>query len=59
MIVGGDFKTYDHLTSLKYDYSFDYNWMVPFIGDFHLLKKFLIVLMSLFWEPGLKDVSLE
>ena len=33
------------------------NWVIPFVGDWHVLKNFQEVLMKIFWHAGLKDVA--
>lgn len=57
LVVVGDQKTYNRLQELKGIYSEDLNWVVPFIGDWHLLHNFHPVLMQVYYEAGLKDLA--
>ena len=57
MVVVGDAKTFDHLINLKKRHSEKFQWMLPMIGDFHVLMNFQSVLMKLFWDAGLSDMG--
>ena len=57
MVVVGDAKTFDHLINLKKRHSEKFKWMLPMIGDFHVLMNFQSVLMKLFWDAGLSDMG--
>ena len=56
LVVVGDGKTYDHLLALKHEYSTYFTWMLPFPGDFHIMKNYLAALMKLYGDAGLKDL---
>ena len=47
LIVAGDAKTYLHLQALKLDYGEELSWLLPFPGDFHILKNLQPVLSTL------------
>ena len=57
VVVVGDGKTYRHLVNMKKLYGFSLAWMLPFPGDWHLLKNFQSVLMKIYWDGGLREVA--
>ncbi len=57
LVLVGDQKTYNRLWELKHMYGTDLNWLIPFIGDWHLLSNFQSVLMKVYFDAGLKDVA--
>ena len=57
LVVGGDAKTYEHLIALKREYGSELDWMLPFIGDFHILMNYQSVLMKIFWDAGLSSIG--
>ena len=57
LVVVGDQKTYNRIQELKQVYAQDLNWLIPFIGDWHLLHNFHSVLMKVYYEAGLKDLA--
>ena len=40
LLVAGDAKVYDVLQSLKFEYGVEYSWLIPMLGDWHLLKNY-------------------
>ena len=57
LVVVGDQKTYNRIQELKQVYSGHLKWLIPFIGDWHLLHNFHSVLMKVYYEAGLKDLA--
>jgi hypothetical protein len=57
LVVAGDAKTFDHLQELKRTNGEQLDWVIPFVGDFHILMNIQPVLMKIFWDAGLKDTS--
>jgi hypothetical protein len=57
LTIVGDAKTFDHITALKREYGSDLAWVVPFIGDFHVLLNFQHVLIKLAWDAGLLNLG--
>ena len=57
LVVVGDLKTFEYLTKLKAKYKQNLDWMIPWPGDWHILKNFQEVLMKAFSEAGLKEVA--
>ena len=55
--MAGDAKTYQHLQSLKLDYGEELSWLLPFRGDFHILK-FQPVLSKVYFDIGLKQLAM-
>ena len=54
----GDAKTYNHMVSLIAAHT-DFADIIPFPGDWHLLKNFQPVLMKIFYDAGLKQLAQE
>ncbi len=57
LLVEGDAKLYDVLQSLKFEYGVEYSWLIPMLGDWHLLKNYQIALMKPYFEAGLKELA--
>ena len=47
LVVVGDQKTYTRLQELKHTYGSELEWLIPFVGDWHVLKNFQSVLMNM------------
>ena len=58
LVVCGDAKTYLHLQAIKLDYGEELSWLLPFPGDFHILKNFQPVLSKVYYEVGLKQLAM-
>ena len=56
LVVVGDGKTYDHLVQLKNEFKDDLDWLLPYIGDWHVLKNYQLVLMKIYLDAGLKEL---
>ena len=39
MVVEGDAKVYEILRTLKLEYGDELKWVIPYPGDWHVLKK--------------------
>ena len=46
LLVEGDAKVYEILQSLKIEYGDELSWMIPYPGDWHMLKNFQVPLMK-------------
>ncbi len=57
LVVVGDAKTYQHLTQLKRAYGKELAWLLPFPGDWHILKNFQPVLFKAYYDAGLKEIA--
>ena len=57
LFVVGDLKTYEYVMKAKSDQGKAMDWVIPYIGDWHVLKNLQSVIMKIFWDGGLKDVS--
>ena len=57
LIVAGDAKTYLHMVTLKQQYGEALKWLVTFPGDFHLLRNYQEVMMTAYWDAGLKQIA--
>ena len=50
VLIEGDAKVYEILQSLKYEYGEELKWMLPYPGDWHLLKNYQITLMKPYFD---------
>ena len=57
VIVEGDAKVYDILQSLKFEYGVELKWMIPYPGDWHLLKNYQAALMKSYYDAGLSALE--
>ena len=57
LVLEGDAKVYDIIQRIKLEYESDVDWLIPFPGDWHLLKNYQICLMKPFFEAGLRDLA--
>ena len=57
LVVAGDAKTYLRLKELKQEYGDELKWLLPLIGDWHVLFNYQKVLMKVYFEVGLKDLA--
>ena len=57
LFVVGDLKTYEYVMKVKSAEGKSMDWVIPYIGDWHVLKNLQPVIMKLFWDAGLKDIS--
>ncbi len=57
LVVVGDLKTFEYMMKLKMKYKLNLDWLIPWPGDWHILKNFQEVLMKVFWDAGLKEVA--
>ena len=58
VVLEGDAKTYDTIQAVKFEYGIELSWLIPYPGDWHLLKNYQICLMKPFFEAGLKDIAI-
>ena len=52
----GDQKAYSRICELKQEYGTDLDWVIPFIGDWHLLSNYQSVLMKVY-DAGLVNLA--
>ena len=45
------------LQSIKKEYGNDLKWLLPFPGDWHLLKNYQEVLLKIYFDAGLSDLA--
>ena len=50
-------KTYVRIRDLKHEYGSELDWLIPFIGDWHLLSNYQSVLMKVYYDTGVKDLA--
>ncbi|CAG2218346.1 unnamed protein product [Mytilus edulis] len=56
LVMVGDGKTYDLLVKLKLELKDDLSWLLPFPGDWHILKNYQRMIMKLYLDAGLKEL---
>ena len=56
MVLAGDQKTFSRIHELKHVYGSELDWLIPFIGDWHLLSNYQSILMKVYYDAGLKPV---
>ncbi len=57
LLVEGDAKLYEVLQSVKFEYGVEYSYLIPMLGDWHLLKNYQIALVKPYFEAGLKELA--
>ena len=57
IVLAADAKLYEVVQSVKYEYGEELKWLLPFPGDWHMLKNFQIALMKPYFEMGLKELA--
>ena len=57
LVVEGDQKLYEVLQSLKFEYGKELDWIIPFPGDWHLLKTYQLAVMKPYFDAGLKQLA--
>jgi hypothetical protein len=45
------------LIKLKNEYGNSLNWVLPYPGDWHILKNILPIFVKIYFEAGLKEVQ--
>ena len=50
LVLVGDQKTFVRLQELKFTYGPELDWLLPFIGDWHLLKNYQLLLMKVYYD---------
>ncbi|CAG2184537.1 unnamed protein product [Mytilus edulis] len=59
LVVVGDGKSYDILIKLKSEYGNALDWVLPYPGDWHILKNLLPVFMKIYYDAGLKELAVK
>ena len=57
LLVEGDAKLYAIVQALKHEYGDELKWVVPYPGDWHVLKNYQLALMKAYYDAGLKDMA--
>ena len=45
------------IQAIKFEYGQDLAWLIPYPGDWHLMKNYQLCLMKPFFEAGLRDLA--
>ena len=56
LLVAGDAKTYEYMLEAKRVYGSDLDWLLPYLGEWHLMKNVQAPLMKLYNDAGLKNL---
>ena len=59
LVLEGDAVTYERIQSLKLEYGSELDWLIPFPGDWHLLKNYQEVLMKIYFDAGLEELAVS
>ena len=43
------------VSEVKIEYGTSLAWVIPYLGDWHVLKNFQEVMMTIYWDAGLKE----
>ena len=57
LILEGDAKLFDIIQSLKHEYGDELRWVIPYPGDWHVLKNYQIALLKPYFDAGLKEMA--
>ena len=57
LVITADAKLYEVLQSLKYEYGEELGWVLPFPGDWHMLKNFQNALNKPYFDMGLRELA--
>ena len=57
LVAAGDAKTYSHIQAIKSEYGSTMDWLIPFNGDWHVLKNLQPVLIKIYFNTGLKQLA--
>lgn len=58
-LVVGDQKLFSGMHQLKRQYGADLDWLLPYPGDWHVLKNYQPVLMKLYFHSGLRELAID
>ena len=58
-IVSGGFKVYKLLCKTKIDYGKEMDWLLPYLGEMHILMNYLAGVLGRHWYAGVKEVMGE
>ena len=56
LVVAGDVKIYIRLKELKQQYGSELAWLLPFVGDWHVLYNYQKAIMKVYYEGGLNPL---
>jgi hypothetical protein len=59
VVLAGDQQTYSIVKNLLKKYPDTFTWIIPMIGDWHLLKLASECLKSVLWDGGLHQLGIE
>ncbi|XP_072029408.1 uncharacterized protein [Amphiura filiformis] len=58
IVLCGDIKTFLYINKVKSECGHAMDWVIPFVGDWHILFNFQDVLLKkIFWDAGLKNIA--
>ena len=57
VVLQGDQVAHQYLQAIKNEYGNDLKWLLPFPGDWHLLKNYQEVMLKIYFDAGLSDLA--
>ena len=57
LIVVGDAKTYDIVRTIRAEYGEQMKWVIPWLGNWHILLNYRKVLMKAYADAGLVTLA--
>ena len=53
-VVSDGFKVYKLLCEIKIDYGKEMDWLLPYLGEMHILMNYLVGVLGRHWYAGVK-----
>ena len=57
LVVAGDAKVYTVLKLIHKEYGEEFNWLIPYPGDWHTLANYQKALLKPYFDAGLKELA--
>ena len=57
LVVVTDAKIFSYMHELKSEHPEEFQWLIPYPGDFHILLSYQKVLIIVYWDAGLKQLA--
>lgn len=57
LVVVTDAKIFPYVHDIKKEHPDDFKWLIPYLGDFHILLNYQKVIMKVYWDAGLKQLA--
>ena len=57
IVICGDGQVFDFINRIKSEQEDSMMWLIPMLGDFHLLFNTMPIIMKVYWKGGLLDLK--